>query len=102
MLDVTDTQVVVLANFHVAVNVEQWESELGQRVALQCGAFVWKTEFEHDKLKGKLDVGSSYLRVLSDKEGRITITETAFFGGGERKELSNEELLQSFMEDLGI
>ena len=100
-LDASDTQVVVLANFHVAISVEQWDSDLGQRVALQCGSIVWKTEFEENKLK-RLDVGVVHVRVLSNQEGRILITETAFFGGGEKEAYENELLLQRFMEDIGI
>ena len=100
-LDLATTPVVVLANFHVAVGVEQWEADLGQRVAMQVGALVWKTSFEHSKLK-RLDVGVGYLRILSNEDGRIVMTETGFFGGGDRQELTNDDLLDSFMVDLEI
>ncbi|GMR19036.1 MAG: hypothetical protein BMS9Abin34_160 [Patescibacteria group bacterium] len=96
-----DTPIVVLANFHVAIAVEQWDSGQGQRVALQAGAIVWRTSFEHLRLK-RLDIGVGHLRVLSNQEGRIVMTETAFFGGGDRIELKNELLLDNFMAELGI
>jgi len=100
-LDLATTPAVILANFHVAMSVEQWDGDLGQRVAVQIGALVWKTSFEHSKLK-RLDVGVGYLRILSDEEGRILMSETAFFGGGDREELSNDDLLDSFMTGLGV
>ena len=100
-LDMATTKLVVIANFHVAVKVGQWDADFGQRVALQVGALVWKTSFEHSKLK-TLDVGVGYLRVLSNKEGRILMSETAFFGGGERKVYDNSILRESFLEKLEI
>ncbi|KKW06190.1 MAG: hypothetical protein UY40_C0002G0040 [candidate division CPR1 bacterium GW2011_GWC1_49_13] len=102
-LDQTNTPTTMLANFHVAIAVEQWEKELGQRVAMQLGSIVWKTEYEHDKLKGRLDVGVGYLKTLADENQRILVTEMAYFGGGNRKAFTNREtFLDPFMADLGI
>uniref|UniRef100_A0A831YZ57 Uncharacterized protein n=1 Tax=candidate division WWE3 bacterium TaxID=2053526 RepID=A0A831YZ57_UNCKA len=100
MLDQAKTPVVVGANFHVAINVGQWDSSnFGQRVAQQVGSIVWKTEFEHGRLK-TLDVGVGHLRIFS-REGRILITESAFFSEGTSQEThKNEELLLRFMESL--
>lgn len=100
-LDMANTPVVVLANFHVAVGVEQWDADFGQRLAMQVGSIVWMTEFEHSKLK-RLDVGVGYFRILSNEAGRILVTETAFFGGGERKVYDNADLRESFMGKIGI
>lgn len=100
-LNATNTQILILANFHVAISVDQWDADLGQRVAVQCGAIVWKTSFEAGKLK-TLDVGVAHLSVLSNNEGRVLVTETAFFGGGKKKAYENEFILQGFMRDIGI
>ncbi|MEX0587243.1 MAG: hypothetical protein WD159_00585 [Patescibacteria group bacterium] len=99
MLELAKTQIVVGANFHVAINVDQWDSDFGQRVAQQVGSIVWRTDFEHGKMK-TLDVGVGHLRILSH-EGRILMTESAFFNEGTRQEEHrNEELLLRFMESL--
>ncbi|OGC38266.1 hypothetical protein A2V54_02140 [candidate division WWE3 bacterium RBG_19FT_COMBO_53_11] len=99
-LELAKTPVVISANFHVAINVDQWDSDFGQRVAQQVGSIVWKTEFEHGKLK-TLDVGVGHVRILSH-EGRILMTESAFFSEGTRREEHrNEELLLKFMDSLG-
>lgn len=99
-LEQAKTPVVISANFHVAIHVDQWESDFGQRAAQQVGSIVWKTEFEHGKLK-TLDVGVGHLRILS-LEGRILMTESAFFNEGTRREEHrNEELLLRFMDILG-
>jgi len=99
MLEQAKTPVVVGANFHVAINVDQWDSDFGQRVAQQVGSIVWKTEFEHGKLK-TLDVGVGHLRILSC-EGRILMTESAFFSEGTSQEThKNGELLLRFMDTL--
>lgn len=100
-LDMANTTVVVLANFHVAVVVEQWDADFGQRLAMQVGSIVWMTEFEHSKLK-RLDVGVGYFRILSNEAGRILVTETAFFGGGKREVYDNADLRESFMGKIGI
>ena len=99
-LDMAVTPVVVLANFHVAISVDQWDSDFGQRVSQQVGSIVWKTEFEHGKLK-TLDVGVGYLRILSC-EGRILMTESAFFNDGVKEETHrNDELIPKFLDSLG-
>lgn len=101
MLDMARTPLVVGANFHIAVDVERWESDLGQRTAMQVGSIVWKTEFEHSRLK-VLDVGVGTLRVLSHT-GRILMTETSFFGEGtEGKEYGSEEILTNFLQSIGV
>lgn len=101
MLQMAVTPVVVGANFHIAVNVEQWESDLGQRIAQQVGSIVWKTDYEHGHLK-TLDVGVGTLRVVSHN-GKILLTETSFFGEGtEGKEYGKEFILANFLQSLGV
>lgn len=101
MLQMVTTPVVVGANFHVAVNVEQWESDLGQRIAQQVGSIVWKTDYEHGHLK-TLDVGVGTLRVVSHN-GKTLLTETSFFGEGtEGKEYGKEFVLANFLQSLGL
>lgn len=101
MLGASDCQVVVGANFHEAIAVEQWEQRLGQRVALQVSTILWQTTFETRKLK-RLEVCVGYLRILS-KDGRIFMSETGFYGDGVRHpDRSNEQILEQLCQELGI
>jgi len=76
-LDALGTQIVGIANFHVATTVRKWRPDLGQCVAVQAATQVIYTPFEGSKMK-KLDFGPIFLRVLS-KDGRIYMDETAYF-----------------------
>ena len=76
-LDAFGTQVVAIANFHVATTVRKWRSDLGQCVAIQAPTQVIYTPFEGSKMK-KLDFGPVFLRTLSNN-GRIYMDETAYF-----------------------
>lgn len=76
-LDAFGTQIVGIANFHVATTVRKWRPDLGQCVAAQAATQVIYTPFEGSKMK-KLDFGPIFLRVLSyDK--RIYMDESAYF-----------------------
>lgn len=77
-LDALGTQVVGIANFHVATTVRKWRPDLGQCVAVQAPTQVIYTPFEGSKMK-KLDFGPVFNRVLSHN-GRIYMDETAYFG----------------------
>jgi hypothetical protein len=100
-LDASDDQVVVAGNFHVAISAGQWESELGQKLGLQVGTILWKSKFEHGKLK-RLDTGVTVARILS-RQGRICMTEILFSNEGVRREThTNEDFLKDFLEQLGI
>lgn len=76
-LDALGTQVVGIANFHVATTVRKWRSDLGQCVAIQAPTQVIYTPFEGSKMK-KLDFGPVFCRILSNN-GRIYMDETAYF-----------------------
>ncbi|GEM_PF-2753644 len=76
-LDALGTQVVGIANFHVATTVRKWRPDLGQCVAVQAATQVIYTPFEGSKMK-KLDFGPIFLRVLSHDK-RIYMDETAYF-----------------------
>lgn len=76
-LDALGTQVVAIANFHVATVVHKWRPDLGQCVAAQAATEVIYTAFEGGKLK-KLDFGPIFLRILSHDK-RIYMTESAYF-----------------------
>ncbi len=78
-------QMVDVANFHTAINIQRWEPDdpdepefnLGQREANQAGAMCVWTEFENGKLK-RIDFGPVYSRVQY-KDGRIFMSEHQFF-----------------------
>lgn len=76
-LDALGTQIVGIANFHVATVVHKWRPDLGQCVAAQAATQVIYTPFEGGKMK-KLDFGPIFLRVLSHDK-RIYMTESAYF-----------------------
>lgn len=76
-LDALGTQVVGIANFHVATTVRKWRPDLGQCVAIQAPTQVIYTPFEGSKMK-KLDFGPVFCRILSNS-GRIYMDETAYF-----------------------
>ncbi|HEY4495029.1 MAG TPA: HTH domain-containing protein [Candidatus Paceibacterota bacterium] len=76
-LDALGTQIVGIANFHVATTVHKWRPDLGQCVAAQAATQVIYTPFEGSKMK-KLDFGPIFLRVLSHDK-RIYMDETAYF-----------------------
>lgn len=79
MLRQSSCQVVLGANFHVGIVVEQWMPEYGQRISVLVGAFVRGTKFEWSKLKGSLDFGPAILK-LKSMNGRILMSEVAFVG----------------------
>ncbi len=76
-LEALGTQIVGIANFHVATTVRVWRPDLGQCVAAQAATQVIYTPFEGSKMK-KLDFGPIFLRVLSHDK-RIYMDESAYF-----------------------
>jgi len=92
-------QLVVLANFHTAVEVEKWQANMGQRLALQLGTNKHKTKFESDM--GKIvDFGYGCVRFYVHK-GRI-MRNTTTFCGSEREPVvrKNEEIYEKMHEEL--
>lgn len=76
-LDVSESQIIGIGNFHTAIVMNKWYPDRGQTIVVQAGAIVTYTTFEKRKLK-KIDFGTIYLRTLS-KNKRIVMTETAYF-----------------------
>ena len=93
--------VVVLANFHTAVEVEKWNAELGQRLALQLGTNKHKTKFEQ-RMGKTVDFGYGCVRA-NVHNGRIVRNATTFCGS-ERDpvELNNQDIYEKLQEDLGV
>ena len=94
-------QVVIIANFHTAVEVELWEEGRGQRVALQVGTNKHMTKFESNMAK-KVDFGYGCVQFDSYK-GRI-VRNTTSFCGSEREptRMRNEDYYEELEEKLGI
>ncbi len=98
----SDCQIIVAGNWHVAVAVEHWDPSCGQRVGLQVGTLMWKSQFEEDKAK-KVDFGVGTVKVKVYK-GRILVSEVAFYGADDvaRKSFDNLDIIQKFEKDIGI
>jgi hypothetical protein len=73
-----DSQLAIMANFHVGIVVHQWNGTLGQRCCMQVGTLMVDTDFEHKKQK-TVDFGFGFVRVVSVK-GRVVETHTSFYG----------------------
>lgn len=73
-----DAQVIVSANWHVAVRVEEYDADLGQRLVLQCPTILTHTPFEDGKMK-TTDFGVGFARIRSKKR-RIIEVEGGFYG----------------------
>lgn len=100
-LQKSPTNVVIVANFHTAEAVEQWEFEMGQRVCLVAGTIKRRSGFEDTKMK-TVDFGIVYSKIRSNGK-KISRTETAFFGTPtENLEESNQAILKDFNKRLGL
>jgi len=94
-------QIVIGANFHVSENVEEWDMDLGQCVCQELGTIKHGSNFERRKSK-MVDQGIGYLRILS-KDGRIFMTESAFYGEPKpRPPINNIDIINAFIKNLGI
>jgi len=80
-----DGQVVVLANFHVGIALQEWSRQLGQRVTIQAPTIASGTGFEDGKNK-RCDVGVYIVNIWS-YNGRITSADT-FFAGPSRETMT--------------
>lgn len=95
-----DGQVVVLANFHVGVALQEWSHTLGERVTIQAPTITSGTAFEDGKNK-RCDVGV-YIANVWSHNGRITCADT-FFAGPSREqmtELSSENDYKNLLADI--
>ncbi len=71
-----ECQIVVLANFHDSLAMEEWEPRLGQRFAQKLATLKVASSFERGKMK-TLDFGPAAFSVMS-KDTRIIKTATRF------------------------
>ncbi len=85
MAFLNDGQVVVLANFHVGIALEEWSHSLGERVTIQAPTITSGTAFEDGKNK-RCDVGVYIVNIWS-QEGRIASADT-YFAGPTLKEMT--------------
>jgi hypothetical protein len=100
-LGFTETQMVDVANFHTAVEVERWDPNIGSRVATQVGAMLIQTDFESSKMK-RVDFGPVYITTRS-KNGRIFYVRTEFFNKPIlRKPISKKTNVDDIKDRLGI
>ncbi|MBI2634942.1 MAG: hypothetical protein HYW79_00090 [Parcubacteria group bacterium] len=100
-LEALGTQIVGIANFHVATTVRVWRPDLGQCVAVQASTQVIYTPFEGSKMK-KLDFGPTLLRTLSH-DNRIYMDETAYFNKPMLKEPYSKSIdVDKLKDSLGL
>lgn len=91
------THVNFTANFHVALSMEHFDQEIGQRVLVQLPTIQKYTEFEDGKMK-KTDFGIGICRVKSYK-GRIIVSETGFYGErGDIEKVDNDIIDQALVK----
>jgi len=91
------SQVNFTANFHVALYLEHFDQEIGQRVLVQLPTIQKYTEFEDGKMK-KTDFGIGFCRVKSYK-GRIIISEAGFYGErGDIEKVDNDIIDQALIK----
>lgn len=100
-----DCPVVIIGNFHTGCVVEQWDTELGQRICIQVGTMKHSSPFESSKLKSGLDQGFAWAKIDS-VGGRVVRTETTFYSNDkakrEEKRLDGDKPFDDFVKSLGI
>lgn len=95
-----DANVIISANFHVGIYVQEHTPEMGERQGLQVGTIKIKSSFEHHKLKEPLDFGVGLL-ILRSLDGRIISATNEFFGiPVMRGSFNNEKMLDQVFEEL--
>lgn len=96
-----ETNVVLLANFHVAEALEEWSFGMGQRLCLEAGTIKHRSGFEDSKMK-IVDFGVVYGKVASNGT-HIFRTETAFFSTRTKNlDEANQAILKDFERRLGL
>lgn len=93
-------QVNFIANFHVALSLEHFDQEIGQRVVVQSATIQRYTEFEDNKMK-KTDFGIGICRIKSYK-GRIITSETGFYGERGDLEKVDNDIIDEMLVKVGI
>lgn len=101
-LETLRTQIVGIANFHVATTVRVWRPDLGQCVAVQAPTQVIYTPFEGSKMKSRLDFGPVFLKVLSHDK-RIYMDRSAYFNEPMLKEPYSKSIdVERLKNSLGL
>lgn len=106
MIAARDCQVVLVANFHVGVSVNEWRPGLGQQVGHQAGTVLSGTQFEDGKLKD-VDTHVGLVRVWAFKKpdcpSRVYASEVAYFAAPPEEPLKNSDILATLeSEDLPL
>ncbi|MDX1535794.1 MAG: hypothetical protein R3346_03480 [Candidatus Spechtbacterales bacterium] len=99
-LSATPGRVVALGNFHTSIAVQEWNSNDGQRLAVQTGTITSGTDFEYNMNK-LVDTGVGIARVLSDpKTNRIFITDLSWDSPAEEDIINfdNDKIISSMMD----
>lgn len=81
-------QVMVIANFHIGQETQEFHPDLGQRICQQEGTIASGTDFEDGKMKS-VDTGVGVLKIFSN-EGRVFMVES-FFHGPHADELVDDD-----------
>lgn len=87
-------------NWHVALGLEHFDQEIGQRVVVQSPTMQKHTEFEDNKMK-KTDFGIGICKVKSHK-GRIVITEIGFYGKRDDLKKVDNDILDEMLTKIGV
>lgn len=95
-----DSQIVIVANFHVGIFIAEYNPDLGERLSLVVGTLKSKSGFEHNKLK-TVDFGVGLLKVRS-LNGRIFWAENEFFGRSSGVSLDNDDIFKEFYKQIGL
>lgn len=96
----SDANIVIVANFHVAIHVQEYSAELGERQNLTVGTIKHKSDFEDNKLK-IVDFGVGYLG-LKSIDGRIIASENAFWGKSSGESLDNNDIFKRLYRKIGL
>lgn len=97
------------ANYHTAIVAQKWHPDLGQREAIQVGAFTPFTYYEQGQLK-RVDFGPIYSNIryqekdlLGRRQARIFMTEHMFFSEPILTEpISKNTNIDQLKESLGL
>ena len=95
-----EANIVIVANFHVGIYVQEHSPSVGERCGLQVGTIKLRSSFEDHKLK-TVDHGVGLL-VVQSLNGRIIATQNEFFSKPSREESLDNDKLQAALFELII
>ncbi len=94
------SHIQLVGNFHVEEEVEEYDSELGLRVAHMLPTLKSMSDFERNK--GKIvDFGVGLIRVWSYK-GRILVCENGLRGQNPHESLDANAIFKQHCKDIGV